>query len=207
MDQPCLKHERPECICCNAVELCISYLQFPRWKCMWIPLTEASNRSHNMRQPSLKAFSSALVVLIIAECVLGLPSTSAAPTKSESIRDKTCLATPKQSPIRNLRLYIPLGVGAVASMAVGIVSTTTPFIPCLLLAEFLVAAALFDWKASQYQSLIADNTIDIDQYTCSRPSMYDRAKVIRLLFIKKRWQTCDRWWRSMASQSAITRDP
>uniref|UniRef100_A0A7S4U6W7 Uncharacterized protein n=1 Tax=Guillardia theta TaxID=55529 RepID=A0A7S4U6W7_GUITH len=133
-----------------------------------------------MRQPSLKAFSSALVVLIIAECVLGLPSTSAAPAKSESLRDKTCLATPKQSPIRNLRLYIPLGVGAVASMAVGIISTTTPFIPCLLLAEFLVAAALFDWKASQYQSLIADNTIDIDQYTCSRPSMYDRAKVVTL---------------------------
>mmetsp|Transcript_1115 Transcript_1115/g.2406 ORF Transcript_1115/g.2406 Transcript_1115/m.2406 type:complete len:592 (-) Transcript_1115:54-1829(-) len=133
-----------------------------------------------MHRSSLKASSSALVILIIAECAAGLPSTTAAPAKSENLRDKTCLATPKQSPIRNLRLYIPLGVGAVASMAVGIVSTTTPFIPCLLLAEFLVAAALFDWKASQYQTLIAENTIDIDQYTCSRPSMYDRAKVVTL---------------------------
>jgi hypothetical protein len=79
--------------------------------------------------------------------------------------------------VHSLRLYAPLSLGAIATAAFGY---DTKNFGAMALAPLMMAAAILDWKASQYRDLIKDNEIDIDAYTNSKPSFMDRAKIVAL---------------------------
>ena len=78
--------------------------------------------------------------------------------------------------VHSLQLYAPLSLGAAAAAAIGYQKHPLAF----ALTPVLMAAALLDWKAAQYRKLIADNEIDVDAYTNSKPSFMDRAKIVAL---------------------------
>jgi len=110
-----------------------------------------------------------LVALALAACLAPLVASG---TNVPKIKDETVGFT-----VHSLRLYAPLSLGAIAAAAF---AYDKKIFPMFALTPVLMAAALLDWKASQYRGLITENEIDIDAYTHSKPSFMDRAKIVAL---------------------------
>ena len=92
-----------------------------------------------------------------------------------SWKSSACKMPETKSGMRKLRLTEPLAVASFASLAVGL--ATGALIPTLLLAPAFAASAFLEVKAAQYEKLVEDNTINVDEYTCQSPGFLSRAKV------------------------------
>jgi len=92
-----------------------------------------------------------------------------------SWKSPACNMPAGKSGMRKLRLTEPLAAASLASLAVGL--ATGALIPALVLAPAFAASAFLETKAAQYEKLVEDNTINVDEYTCQSPGFMARAKV------------------------------